>query len=285
MIKIIVLVVSLFVGGGLGFYFDQYLNNIGLDILVGFLFFLAAIICIASLFFIILFLLTFFENKNKERLYQSPYFRRVLLAMDSLLFSLFNVKVKAHGKELLSRLNQYVIVCNHRSNLDSLIIDKYLSSFPLSFITKDSLFKIPFVGKIIHGCAYVKLVRTDVNQEYVAFNKAINMLTRIDKPLSIGIFPEGTRNKNNDEINLLDFKPGSFHIAKKSNKPIVIMAISGSKKVNENLLFKRHIVYLEVLEIIDPNEYKDKDVAFLADYARNKITAYLKEKNNESCTL
>ncbi len=285
MIKIIVLVISLSLGGFLGFYFDRYLNNVGLDVLIGFLFFLASIIAIVALFFIWLFFATFFENKKKERLYQSSYFRHLLLAMDSLLFSLFNVHVYAHGREYLSSSNQYILVSNHRSNLDSLIIDKYLSSFPLSFITKDSLFKVPFVGKIIHGCAYVKLVRNDVNQEYEAFNKASEMLTRGDKPISVGIFPEGTRNKGEDERNLLDFKPGSFRLAKKSKKPIVITAISGSKNINDKLLLKRHNVYLDVLEVLDYEQYKDKDVNELANYCHDKITTYLKEKHHELYTL
>lgn len=277
MIKIIVLLISLGLSIFLGIYLYPSLNNIFLDILVSIGVFFGAIVAIVALFFILLFLATFFEKKDFKRNYQSTYFRKLLLLMDRLLISLFNIKLIAHGKENLSVSQQYIFISNHRSNLDSLLIDKYLSSFPLTFITKDSLFKVPFVGHIIHGAAYVKLDRKDMSQEYLAYKKALDMLTRSDRPLSIGVFPEGTRNKENEMDHLLDFKAGTFRMAKNSKKPIVLIAIANSKEVNNHLLLKRHKVYLDIIEVISYNDYKDKDVQEIAYYCKEKIETFLKE--------
>lgn len=277
MIKIIVLLISLGLSIFLGIYLYPSLNNIFLDIFLSLGVFFGSILAIIVLFFIVLFLTTFFEKKDFKRNYQSTYFRKLLLLMDRLLISLFNIKLIAHGKENLSISQQYIFISNHRSNLDSLLIDRYLSSFPLSFITKDSLFKVPFVGHIIHGAAYVKLDRKDMGQEYLAYKKALNMLTRSDHPLSIGVFPEGTRNKNNAMDHLLDFKAGTFRLAKNSQKPIVLIAIANSKEVNNQLLLKRHKVYLDIIEVISYNDYKDKDVQEIASYCKEKIETFLKE--------
>ncbi len=279
MIKIIVLLIALALSIFLGIYLYPSINNIPLDILASFGIFIGTILAIVILFFILLFLCTFFEKKDFKREYPSLYFRKFLLLMDKLLFSLFNVKFIAHGKENLSISQQYIFISNHRSNLDSLLIDKYLSSFPLTFITKDSLFKVPFVGHIIHGCAYIKLDRKDINQEFLAYKQALKMLTRSDSPLSIGLFPEGTRNKDGKMDELLDFKAGSFRLAKNSRKPIVLIAIRGSKEVNNHLLLKRHRVYLDIIEVISPEEYKDKDVQEIANYCKNKIETFIKEAN------
>lgn len=280
MIKLIVMLLSLATGAVCGFLFNTYGNSdIGLTILVSFACFIGALLAIVILFFVLLFLLTFFENKNKKRMYQSKYFRRLLLASDRLLFSLFGMKLHLNGIENLSNNETYLIVGNHRSNLDSLVIDYYLRDFPLTFIAKDSLFKIPFVGHIIHGCAYLNLKRDDVNKEYETINDAIEMLVREDRPLSIGVFPEGTRNKSNDPSNVQAFKGGTFRIAKKTRKPIVITAIRGSKEVNKNLLFKRHNVYLDIIEVLDFEQYKDMDVNEIALYCENKIKLFLKETN------
>lgn len=277
MIKIIVLLIALGLSIFLGIYLYPSLNNIFLDILVSIGAFFGSILAIVALFFIVLFLCTFFEKKDFKRNYQSTYFRKLLLLMDKLLISLFSIKLIAHGKENLSVSQQYIFISNHRSNLDSLLIDKYLSSFPLTFITKDSLFKVPFVGHIIHGAAYVKLDRKDMSQEYLAYKKALDMLTRNDRPLSIGVFPEGTRNKENEMDHLLDFKAGTFRLAKNSKKPIVLIAIANSKEVNNHLLFKRHKVYLDIIEVISYNDYKDKDVQEIAYYCKEKIETFLKE--------
>lgn len=279
MIKVVLIIISIIVGGVCGtLYYNFGSNNILFSILIGLGCFVGALILFIVLFFVILFLATFFENKNKKRLYQSKYFRFVLYLSDKLLFSLFNMKLHLNGIDIVSSNETYLIVANHRSNLDSLIMDYYFRNMPLSFVGKKSLFKIPFVGKIIHGCAYLNLDRDDINKEFETINDAIEMISREDRPLSIGIFPEGTRNKSNDPKNIQSFKGGSFRIAKKTKKPIVICALRGTKEVNNNLLFKKHECYLDVVEVLDFEQYKDKDVNEVALYCENKIKSFLEDK-------
>lgn len=278
MIKLFLLLLAAIIGAVSGVLFYNFASSdILLTILVSIGGFFGAILLFVILFFAILFFATFFESKKKKRLYQSKYFRFVLLLCDKFLFSLFNMKLHLNGVNMLTKSETYLLVGNHRSNLDSMIIDYYLRDFPLTFIGKESLFKIPFVGKIIHGCAYLKLKRDNVNEEFETISDAITMMNRNDSPLSVGVFPEGTRNKSNDPSNVQTFKAGTFRIAKKTQKPIVITALRGTKEVNKNLLFKKHDCYLDIIEVLDFDQYKDMDVNEIALYCENKIKDFLKE--------
>ncbi len=51
--------------------------------------------------------------------------------------------------------------------------------------------------------------------------------------ISIWIFPEGTRNTNEDITELLPFKEGSLKIAEKSGCPVIPVAMTGTAEVLE----------------------------------------------------
>ncbi len=62
---------------------------------------------------------------------------------------------------------------------------------------------------------------------YYFLRNLANVLLRILGG-AVGIFPEGTRNRTNQE--LLKFKYGAVKIAKKTNTPIIPFAIKGNYK-------------------------------------------------------
>ena len=71
--------------------------------------------------------------------------------------------------------------------------------------------------------------------------------------LSVGIYPEGTRNKS--YVGLLPFHNSVFKIAHKAdNAPIVIVGVSGTEKIHKNTPWKRTHVYIEVLQVLSSEE-------------------------------
>ena len=170
-----------------------------------------------------------------------------------------------------------MVISNHRSNLDSLLIDTYLKEFGLVFVAKKSLFKIPFVRRIIHGCNYIYLDRGDIKQECRAIKKGINILNDSNDLCSVGVFPEGTRTINKD-YTLGEFKPGCFNLAKKTKCKIVLSCTRYTDLVNKGLLFKRHKVFYDIIGIIDYEEYKDMNTIELSKLCHDKIEEYLKER-------
>lgn len=276
MSKIVFVCLSLISGFLIGFLAFPTLE-VYYQILISIGFSIASLLALIILFFIVLFFLTIWEPLKKERTKQSKYYRKVLLFYNYFLFDLFNMKIEYSGLEKLKRGEKYMVISNHRSNLDSLLIDTYLKEFGLVFVAKKSLFKIPFVRRIIHGCNYIYLDRGDIKQECRAIKKGINILNDLNDPCSVGVFPEGTRTINKD-YTLGEFKPGCFNLAKKTKCKIVLSCTRYTDLVNKGLLFKRHKVFYDIIGIIDYEEYKDMNTIELSKLCHDKIEEYLKER-------
>lgn len=278
MVKIFAVLLSLAIGGISAYLFYA---NVGLSIVavvfIGLGIAIATLLVQIILFFLVAFLLGLPENRKKIRTHQNGFYHWYMMLVERIIFSLFGMKRHCRGRELLSTNEDYIVIANHRSNLDNMIIDVYLKKYKMVFITKQSLLKAPIIGPVIHGNAYIALDRGNTLQEFEAFKIAHDMLTREKERHSIGIFPEGTRNPNSDNSNVQAFHPGSFRMAFKAQKPIVLIALRGTKEVNNNLLFKRHHCYLDVVEVIDYEQYKDMNVNTLAEYCHDKIQNFLEE--------
>ena len=271
MIKIIILFLSI----GLSFltvFFGFDLDLIPTIFLyVGFTF--VYILSFVALFFILWELAVFTVNKNKEHSY-SRYYRFVMYLLDISGFSIFNIRVKYSGLEIVDKLkSNFILISNHQSNLDSLVSDYYLKKHKLIFIGKKSLFKIPFVGKTISGLGYLSLDRNNLRQEAEVIKKAVKILK--EDQVSIGIFPEGTRNKNKDNV-IGPIKPGSFHLATESQKPIVLSLIRYDKDITANVLKVRHCQY-KIFKAISYDEYKDLSSSEIA----NLVHSLMQEEMNK----
>lgn len=55
-------------------------------------------------------------------------------------------------------------------------------------------------------------------------------IEKVRRGVSVWIFPEGTRNKNEQLSDLLPFKEGSLKIAEKSGCPVVPVAIKEQRR-------------------------------------------------------
>jgi 1-acyl-sn-glycerol-3-phosphate acyltransferase len=272
MIKVLIALISLLGGLGLGFIFHE--EEIWVQVLASVGFTLATFIAQVLIFILVLYLLTFHINKNKEVKKQSPFYRRLMIHFSNFLHSLFSIKTTFVTRVKPRKNKNYIVVCNHRSNLDSLIVDRYFKDRPMTFIGKQSLFKIPFVGKAIHKAGYVKIDREHVNKQLEQINGACKLITNSKNTLSLGIFPEGTRNFGEG---ILPFKNGAFFIAKKTKTDILISVLEGSDKIKNNLLFKKHPVKYTLLEILSYEKFKDMSNNEIGDYCKKVMEDYLSE--------
>ena len=83
---------------------------------------------------------------------------------------------------------------------------------------------------------------------------------------AVGIFPEGTRNRTNQE--LLKFRHGAVEIAKKTNTPIIPFAIKGDYK-----LFKKGLS----IEFGKPINISHMEVEEANNYIRNEVLNILRK--------
>ena len=117
----------------------------------------------------------------------------------------------------------------------------------ISYISKQSNFKIPLVGPFIHHAGFLAIDRGNGVRAVRTLNVAEQML-RENKIDIMGIYPEGTRSKTGE---LLRFKAGAFLLAQNAGVPIVVMTTKGTEAVSTRFLLAKKRVELTVVDVID----------------------------------
>ncbi|MGI6706858.1 MAG: lysophospholipid acyltransferase family protein [Clostridia bacterium] len=144
------------------------------------------------------------------------------------------------GYENLQIQGKCIIICNHISLLDPVIIGCIVPR-PIHFMAKKGLFRNRLFGWLLSqlGAFPVKRGTADI----AAIKKALKVLK--DGEL-FGIFPEGTRSKTGD---MQELEPGVAMIALKSDAPVVPIYIH-----NRYRCFKKTLVTIG--KPIDLSNYK-----------------------------
>ena len=236
---------------------------------LGIAYFLGFIVAFVLVFFLIATLLTIGIKKKKTPQLYGNKWRKRYSAFTRICCSVFGIRVKVFGLEKLPEETNYLIVQNHLSNVDPILTDVIFRKKRLIFVSKASLFKIPFFGPYLHGVGYLKLHRDSSEEDLQEFVRGMRWME--EEQCSIGVYPEGTRNKKYPQELLGPFKPGCFKLATHCQKPIVVTIVRGTEKVKKNVIFQRHNVQFEVVDVIEYDRYKDLSPEQLSDLVRNEM--------------
>ena len=171
------------------------------------------------------------------------------------LMKKLNISVEVINKEKLQEDGKYLLLYNHKSILDPIVVEMALKDTKIRgfWIAKKELYNSFFFGTFTRNAGTVLLDREAPSM--IPFFKKTKEV--INSGLSIFIFPEGTRNKTDSSLS--EFKEGARVIALKNRLPILPLYIRTN--VNEvlkdaiNNRTKNLIIKIEVGDII---EYKDK---------------------------
>ena len=168
-----------------------------------------------------------------------------------LLRILFRPQI--YGKENIPKEGSLIFAGNHKHAVDPTMVMSSTNRI-VHYMAKEELFK-GIHGWVFKKIGLIKIHRGRGNQLAVMEAEKI-----LKDGGTIGIFPEGTRNKTDKE--LLAFKSGTVAIAKKTNAKILPFAIRGEYK-----LFKRSVVLefgkpfdVSNMEIEEANHYLEKEV-------------------------
>lgn len=187
-----------------------------------------------------------------------PFF--VVSFVIKFLNQFFRIKVQTNGKNLVSNVPT-LFVFNHRSIFDPIIVAKQFEEFKPVMISKPENFSIPIAGKFINRAGYLAIDRENDRQALKTILKAI---TFMKNGISIGVCPEGTRNKTSRD--LLPLKAGALKIATKSGCNIAVITLENTQNVVKNFFaFKRTKVYLDVLKIYTKADYSNMSAVELSD--------------------
>jgi 1-acyl-sn-glycerol-3-phosphate acyltransferase len=132
-----------------------------------------------------------------------------------------SLRLAIPARRELRQLRSTVVVCNHLSFLDPLLM---LACLPrLISIVRPNFFRVPIFGWILRGSGFLGPDLFAEGQPWI--DRVAGHLRRGGNLL---IFPEGTRSRDG---RLAPFKKGAFFLAKHLAAPILVLRIEGTDHV------------------------------------------------------
>ncbi len=184
----------------------------------------------------------------------------------NIVIFLMGFWVKIEGKAHIDYNKQYMLIANHTSVLDILLMIKIFKA-PFVFVGKVELAKFPVFG-YFYKKTNITVDRSSPKSKKEVYNQVENFTK---KGLSVTIYPEGTIPDEN--VVLAPFKNGAFRMAIEHNLPILPMVFFDNKK---------HFPYrwtggfpgrlrIKILAPIPTENLTQKDMPELRDFAYTSI--------------
>lgn len=165
----------------------------------------------------------------------------------------------------------YVIVANHQSIADTFFLAGICR--PYKWVSKESLFRLPFFGWNMHLTRYIPIKRGDASSIRRMMEQCRDWLRRGEP---VFIFPEGTRSESGE---LGKFRSGAFRLAVETNVPVLPVVIHGTGAIlpkHSSALKLNADVTVQVLEPVEPGKF-GHDCAALKEYVRSIMKNALSE--------
>lgn len=154
-------------------------------------------------------------NESPER--PNPLWR-FFRALARLAFPVY-FRLRARGMEKIPAHGPALLVINHQSFLDSMFVGTPISR-PISYLARDSLFRVPVVGWLLKNCYAMP-----VNREAASSSSLRLAADRLKRGYLVGIFPEGTRSLDGQ---IAPLKPGFIALVRRGDIPIIPVGIAGT---------------------------------------------------------
>jgi len=218
-------------------------------------------------FLVILFIVgLFFSKEEPDKPDRLAHFITCQFAYQTNFLG--GARVKKTGMEKIDKKQRYMIVYNHISNFDPMIIMAHLKD--VYCITKPENKKIPIVGKFINKAGFISINRSNDAEGMKSILKAISYIE--NDYGSICIAPEGTRSKT---LELLPFHPGCFNIAKRTCTPILVIGVKNTNMIHKNFPMKLTKVNMDILNVIKPEEFSELSTLEISNYVHRIYENYL----------
>lgn len=217
-----------------------------------------------------------FFVKDKKKILSNN--NKIVRTVFNIVLHIAGVKIHTYGTENLDSIRDekaLFFISNHRGYFDILTGYSVINR-DCSIVAKNSLKKIPIVGYWMEKIECQFLDRNDLRSGAMM---VVNSIKLLSEGISVWLFPEGTRNKNEDPLELLEFKGGSFKIPDKADCYIVPMAILNSEAVFEKQFprVKSADVYINIGKPYKMSELEKENYQNIAEYSRQIMISLLKE--------
>ncbi len=215
-----------------------------------------------SIFFLATIFGIIFFNIIKAKKLHYPYSRFL-----RLVFIFTFIRVKRNMPEKYDKNKSYIFMANHTSLIDVPLMGAWMPVF-VNALEASSHFKWPIYKHLIKGYGQIPIDRSSPIKSLNSLKKAAQ---KIDKGVSVIIFPEGHRTPNGK---LQKLKKLPFTMAKQTNVPIVPIGIKGVWEVcgGETFFFRPGKIEMNFGEAISPETIEKLSENELTDLLEEKIT-------------
>jgi len=200
-----------------------------------------------------------------KRITSSMEKKRIRFAYAKELLTALNITVVVKGEEKLAKEKPCLLISNHRSIIDPLIVEHAFANtdtFGL-WVSKEELYNSFFFGLFTRNAGSILLDRS--SKQMSGFFKEVK--AHVKQGDSIFLFPEGTRNKTGTDLS--DFKDGAQIIAVKNRLPILPVYIrTNSDEILQAALRKSHQSLQVIIEIGDMIDCKERSVSLEEAYRK-----------------
>ena len=198
-------------------------------------------------------------GKPQER--YSKFYQKLAKLYIKALVPIVQVRIHKRGLEQMPKEGRYILMCNHQSIADPVLLMEAFPDEELAFISKKENHDMFLVGKVMHRLMCQLIDRENDRQALKVILKCIQLIR--DDAVSIGVFPEGYCTLDG---RLQHFRPGVFKIAQKTKVPIVVCTVNHTQEIFDNLPKLRPTdVDLHLIGVIRPEEYEGLTTVQLAD--------------------
>ena len=182
---------------------------------------------------------------------------------------ILGIRLEVDGKENLVEHQPCVFIGNHQSALDVVIYGAICPANTVA-IGKKEISYIPLFGWLFKYSGGILIDRKNKRKAISQIDDGVKAIK--ERKLSIGILPEGTRNRSGK--GMLPFKKGAFHLAVESQVPLIPIVIAefGELANFKAKNLKSGVIQIKVLDPIDTKGLDSQHVPELLMKAQSRMT-------------
>ena len=226
--------------------------------------FVGAFLLQALLMFLFLLYLCRRVDQNVPQEKDDPLYRTVTdLILESVL-PILRIHIHKTGMDRVPQSGRFLLVCNHCSDSDPIILMRAFRKYRMAFISKRENATMFVIGPMMHKLQCQLINRENDREALKTILKCIEILK--EDRASVAVFPEGGILTEDGKLH--HFRPGVFKIAQKAGVPIVVCTLKNTLPVVPNILHLRPShVELDVLDVIDTDTVKALKTVEIAEKA------------------
>lgn len=229
--------------------------------------FLGAALVLAAMAFFFLWILCAVVDISKPQTRDSRFYRTVVGLYIAALVPVLQIRIHMTGMNKLPKDGRFLLVCNHISDADPVVLLHCFAKSRLAFITKRENCSMFLVGKIMHKLLCQPVNRENDREALKTILKCIQLIK--DDEVSIAVFPEGYIH---EDRKLHHFRHGVFKIATKTEVPIVVCTLQNTLQIFKNMpRLKPTDVQMHLLDVIEPSRYAGMTTVELSEKIYNMM--------------